>query len=52
MVVRGSVGSYLPVIAGAKLRRVQHDLAKRESAPGSRLVFNGNDGIYQRELAK
>ena len=40
-VVPGSVGSYRPVIAGAKLRENDnHDLAKRESAPGSRLVFN------------
>ena len=40
-VVRGSVRSYRPVIAGAKLREGHnHDLAKRESAPGSRLVFN------------
>ena len=37
----GRFGSYRPVIAGAKLREgYNHDLAKRESAPGSRLVFN------------
>ena len=38
-----STASYRPVIAGAKLREGTtrpHDLAKRESAPRSRLVFN------------
>ena len=40
-VVPGSVGSYRPVIAGAPAEGgYNHDLAKRESAPGSRLVFN------------
>ena len=41
-VVPGSVGSYRPVIAGYRQAEggYNHDLAKRESAPGSRLVFN------------
>ena len=40
-VVRGSVGSYRPVIAGAKLREgITTILPRGESAPGSRLVFN------------
>ena len=40
-IVRGSVGSYRPVIAGAKLRRVQpRSCQEGESTPGSRLVFN------------
>ena len=39
--VPGSVGSYRPVIAGAKLREgTTTILPRRESAPGSRLVFN------------
>ena len=40
-VVPGSVGSYRPVIAGTKTEGgYNYDFAKRESAPGSRLVFN------------
>ena len=40
-VVPGSVGSYRPVIAGAKLREGTTTILPRgESAPGSRLVFN------------
>ena len=45
-VVRASVGSYRTVIACTKLREgtnqpvAPDDLAKREGAPGSRLVFN------------
>ena len=39
-VVRGNVGLYRPVITSTKLRGHNYDITKRESAPGSRLVFD------------
>ena len=47
-VVPGSAGSYRPVIAGAKPEGgYNHDFAKRESAPGSRLVFSALSPHWQ-----